>query len=141
MIKNIKYKNKTFGFIITYKKKKGVNFLTPNNLSHQIGFIKHSKNHVIQPHWHHKNSRIINYTSEVLIILNGKIRVDFYTKKEKYLFSKVISKNHIIILIDGGHGFKIINSAEIIEVKQGPYNQKKDKKVFKPINESQVKFK
>ena len=141
MIKNIKYKNKTFGFIITYKKKKGVNFLTPNNLSHQIGFIKHAKNHVIQPHWHHKNSRIINYTSEVLIILNGKIRVDFYTKKEKYLFSKVISKNHIIILIDGGHGFKIINSAEIIEVKQGPYNQKKDKKVFKPINESQVKFK
>jgi hypothetical protein len=82
MIKNIKYKNKTFGFIITYKKKKGVNFLTPNNLSHQIGFIKHSRNHIIQPHWHHKNSRIINYTSEVLIILKGKIRVDFYTKKE-----------------------------------------------------------
>jgi hypothetical protein len=90
MIKNIKYKNKTFGFIITYKKKKGVNFLTPNNLSHQIGFIKHSRNHIIQPHWHHKNSRIINYTSEVLIILKGKIRVDFYTKKEKYLFSKII---------------------------------------------------
>ena len=133
MIKNIKYKNKTFGFIITYKKKKGVNFLTPNNLSHQIGFI--------QPHWHHKNSRIINYTSEVLIILKGKIRVDFYTKKEKYLFSKIISKNDIVILIDGGHGFKILKPTEIIEVKQGPYSQKKDKKIFKPIDDLKVKLK
>jgi mannose-6-phosphate isomerase-like protein (cupin superfamily) len=141
MIENIKYKNKNFGFIITYNKKKGVNFLTPNNLSHQIGFIKHSKNHIIKPHWHHKNSRIINYTSEVLIILKGKIRVDFYTKKEKYLFSKIISKNDIVILIDGGHGFKILKPTEIIEVKQGPYSKNKDKKIFKPIDDSKVKLK
>jgi hypothetical protein len=77
----------------------------------------------------------------VLIVLKGKIRVDFYTKKEKYLFSKIISKNHIIILIDGGHGFKILKPTEIIEIKQGPYSQKKDKKVFTPIDDSRVKLK
>ena len=49
--------------------------------------------------------------------------------------------NHIIILIDGGHGFKILKPTEIIEIKQGPYSQKKDKKVFTPIDDLRVKLK
>ena len=46
-----------------------------------------------------------------------------------YLFSKVIKKDDIIILNSGGHGFKVIETVEMIEVKQGPYNIKSDKKV------------
>ena len=123
------------------KKKKGVNFLTPKNLSHQVGFISHKKKHIIKPHKHYKNIRRIEYTSEVLIILKGKLRVDFYTKTEKYLFSKIIKKNDIIILNTGGHGFKVLEPIEMIEVKQGPYNIKSDKKVFEAIEDSLIKIK
>ena len=52
MIEPIKYKKKIFGYIIRYKKKNGVNFLTPPNLTHQIAFIRHKKNHEINPHLH-----------------------------------------------------------------------------------------
>ena len=138
MIEKISFKNKTFGFILRYENKNGVNFLTPNHLSHQVAFIKHKKKHLIKPHKHFKNVRKIEYTSEVLIILKGKLRVDFYSKQEKYLFSKILKKNDIIILNNGGHGFKVLENVEMIEVKQGPYNLKMDKKVFTAIEDSAV---
>jgi len=141
MIEEISHKKKIFGYILKYKKKQGVNFLTPKNLSHQVGFIKHKAKHLIKSHKHYKNIRRIEYTSEVLIILKGKLRVDFYSDKEKYLFSKIIKKNDIIILNSGGHGFKVIEAVEMIEVKQGPYNITTDKKVFDNINDNVVKLK
>ena len=141
MIQPIFHKKKKFGYIVIYRKKLGVNFLTPKELSHQVGFIKHKSKHIIKPHKHYKNIRRIEYTSEVLIILSGKLRVDFYNNKEKYLFSKVIKKNDIIILNSGGHGFKVLETVEMIEVKQGPYNIKTDKKVFNSIDDKFVKIK
>ena len=131
MIEPIKYKKKIFGYIIRYKKKNGVNFLTPPNLTHQIAFIRHKKNHEINPHLHFKNVRKINYTSEVLIIQKGKVKVDIYSERKKYLFSKTLFKDDIIILNKGAHGFKILKPTDLIEIKQGPYNKKKDKLVFK----------
>ena len=131
MIEPIKHKKKIFGYIIRYKKKSGVNFLTPPKLTHQIAFIRHKKNHEINPHLHFKNVRKINYTSEVLIIQKGKIRVDIYSERKKYIFSKTLFKDDIVILNKGAHGFKILKPTDLIEVKQGPYNKKKDKSVFK----------
>src|SRR6056300_748220 len=133
MIEKIFHKKKIFGYLLKYTKKFGVNFLTPKKLSHQVGFIKHKSKHLIKPHKHFKNIRRIQYTSEVLIILKGKLRIDFYSNNKRYLFSKIIKKNDIIILNSGGHGFKVLETVEMIEVKQGPYNIKKDKEVFESI--------
>ena len=77
----------------------------------------------------------------LLIILNGKLRIDFYSNKKKYIFSKIIKKNDIVLLLSEGHGFKIEKSCEMIEVKQGPYIKTKDKKRFKSIDEKQIKIK
>ena len=92
--------------------------------------MNHAKNHLIQPHTHKKIVRKISGTSEVLIILNGKMRVDFYSQKKNFVKSKVINKNDIIILLNGGHGFKMIKNCKFIEIKQGPYSLSKDKKRF-----------
>lgn len=141
MIKEISYKKNIFGYILKYQKNFGVNFLTPKKLSHQVGFIKHKSKHLIKPHKHFKNIRRIQYTSEVLIILKGKLRIDFYSNNKRYLFSKIIKKNDIIILNSGGHGFKVLETVEMIEVKQGPYNIKKDKEVFESIDDKSIKIK
>ena len=89
MIETIKHKKLIFGYIIKYKKKKGVNFLTPSNLTQQIGSIRHNKNHEILPHLHLVNKRKIEYTSEVLIIQKGKIRVDLYSDKKNIYLVKL----------------------------------------------------
>ena len=82
--------------------------------------------------------RKISGTSEVLIILSGKMKIDFYSDKKDFLFSKIVNKNDIIILIKGGHGFKILQNCKFIEVKQGPFFQTKTKKNlmknFIPVN-------
>ena len=141
MIQKIKHKNFLFGYIIRYKKKNGVNFLTPPSLTHQVGSIRHKKNHEILPHLHLINKRKIDFTSEVLIIQKGKIRIDLYSNKKKYLFSKILIKNDILILIKGAHGFKILEPVDILEIKQGPYNSKKDKVRFNSVDPKRIRIK
>ena len=132
MIKKIKHQGQILALIIKNfnKNKKGIKFFTPNNLSQQVAYMYHKKKHVIQPHLHKKRLKKIYDTNEVLIILDGKMKVDFFTTKKKYLKSEVLNKNNIIILMKGGHGFKIMKDCKFIEVKQGPYLADKDKERF-----------
>ena len=132
MIENITYKKRALALIIKnkYLKKRGINFFTNNNLSQQVAYLNHKKGHIIQPHLHKRRLKKIYDTSEVLVILDGSLKVDFYNNKKKYLFSKILSKNDIIILLTYGHGFKILKNCKFIEIKQGPYDVKKDKIKF-----------
>ena len=132
MIENITHNKKNLALIIknTYLKKKGVNFFTNNKLSQKVAFMSHKKGYLIQPHIHKKRLKKIYDTCEVLIMLEGSLKVNFYNNNKKYLFSKIIKKNDIIILLTGGHGFEILKNCKFIEVKQGPYNPTKDKFKF-----------
>ena len=42
----------------------------------------------------------------------------------------------MVLLSKGGHGFKILQECEIIEVKQGPYDPKSDKIRFNPLKKN-----
>ena len=52
-------------------------------------------------------------------------------KLKNFVESKVLEKNDIILLASGGHGFKMLENSEIIEVKQGPYCGEEDKVRFR----------
>ena len=143
MIEQIKYKNKLYALIARkdFRKKKGISFFTPNDTNQQFGYMNHEKGHLIEPHKHKKRATKIFYTSEVIYLLKGKLRVDFYTEKRNYLFSKIIKANDMITLIQGSHGFKTIEPVEMFEVKQGPFNIKHDKVKFEKIDERKIKIK
>jgi len=143
MIEQIKYKNKLYALIARkdFRKKKGISFFTPNNLNLQCGYMKHNKNYFIKPHLHKKRFSKIFYTSEVIYLLKGKLRIDFYTEKQNYLFSKIIKANEMITLIQGSHGFKTIEPVEMFEVKQGPFNMNHDKIKFEKVDEKKIKIK
>ena len=59
--------------------------------------------------------------TNLILIAKGKD-----IKKDKILY-----KGDIIILFKGGHGFKFYKNTKIIEIKQGPYIEGKDKKILK----------
>ena len=109
MIEKIIHKNKLFALIVSgnYRNKKGITFFTPNNATQQFGYMKHKKGHIIKPHKHLKRTTKIFTTTEVILLLKGILRVDFYNQKKKYLFSKILKKKSIIILLHEGHGFKV----------------------------------
>ena len=143
MIEKIFNKKKLYALIVrsSYKKKKGVSFFTDDKATQQFGYMNHKKNHIIKPHIHKKQTRKLLHTSEVILILKGILRVDFYDTKKNYLFSKQIKEKDIIMLVHGAHGFKVIKDVQMIEIKQGPYITKLDKIKFDGTNESKIKIK
>ena len=143
MLKEIIYKKKLFALIIkdSYQKNKGISFFTKDDANQQIGFMNHPKNYKIKPHKHQKRETKIFLTSEVIIIQKGKLRVDFYNDQTKYLFSVVLKKNQIIMLVHGAHGFKVLESVKMLEIKQGPYKLSKDKIKFNEVDEKKIKIK
>ena len=143
MIEKVIHKNKLLALIVrgTYRKKKGITFFTPNESTQQFGYMKHKKRHIIKPHLHKKRITKILYTTEVILLLKGVLRVDFYNFNRKYLFSKILKQKDIIMLVHGGHGFKILKDVEMLEIKQGPYSLIKDKIKFENVDEQKIKIK
>ena len=143
MIEKILYKNKLFALIVRkkFRKKAGINFFTSNEATQQFGYMKHKKNYIIQPHQHNIRLTKILRTTEVIILLKGTLRVDFYNNNKKYLFSKIVNAKDIIMLVHGGHGFKVLKNVEMIEVKQGPYSLARDKIKFMKVDEQKIQIK
>ena len=143
MIEKILHKKKLFALIVRrqFRKKSGINFFTSKDATQQFGFMKHKKNHFIKPHKHNKRMTRILRSTEVILLLKGTLRVDFYNNKNKYLLSKIVNEKDIIMLVHGGHGFKVLKNVEMIEVKQGPYRLADEKVKFKAVDEKKIKFK
>tara|TARA_B100000795_G_scaffold263184_1_gene241963 strand:+ start:175 stop:603 length:429 start_codon:yes stop_codon:yes gene_type:complete len=120
--------------------KDGIEFFTPDDFSQQLAYMKRPKGYNIKPHIHTTTNKNINNTQEVLLIKSGKVRVDFYDDKKNYFISKLLFKGDVILLAFGGHGFEILEEAEIIEVKQGPYDESKDKTRFENVKEDKIKI-
>jgi mannose-6-phosphate isomerase-like protein (cupin superfamily) len=134
VIQKITHKNQLLAIIISHKfNESGIHFFTNDDLSQQLAFMKHPKGKTIQPHVHNPVKREVHYTQEVLFIKKGKLQVDFYTDKQGYLESRILEAGDVILLIQGGHGFKALEELEMFEVKQGPYAGDSDKTRFDSI--------
>jgi len=116
----------------------GIEFYTPNEFSQQIASMGHAKGKKISPHMHNKVPREVTYTNEVLIIKQGKLRVDFYDNSLIYLESRILSKGDIILLAKGGHGFEVIEDVQMVEVKQGPYAGEVDRTQFLAVSSDKL---
>jgi hypothetical protein len=116
----------------------GIQFFTPNDFSQQLGYMNRPAGYVIPPHVHNPVAREVQFTKEVLFIKSGRVRVDFYDEGQRYLESRVLEAGDVILLAYGGHGFEMLESSEMIEVKQGPYAGDGDKTRFNPIPNSEV---
>lgn len=139
MIEYIKNKENLLAIIVKNDyKQEGLKFFTAETSTQQIGCIGHIKGTVCQAHIHNKIKREVFYTSETLIIKQGKVRADIYDNNKNYIESKIIEKGDIIIFLDGGHGFKFLEDTQLVEIKQGPYLKVEDKVRFNDIEEDKV---
>lgn len=117
----------------------GVNFFTPKDFSQQVGFMRHEKGVVIDAHVHNHLPREVHLTQEVLVMRRGKLRVDFYSQNKDYIESHVLHPGDVLLIVDGGHGFEVLEEVELIEVKQGPYLDEDDKVRFASVSHDKLK--
>lgn len=139
MIEQIKLNDVILGIIIRANfKKEGIAFFTPDSFSQQLGYMNRPEGYEIPPHVHNAVERNVELTQEVLLIKSGKVRVDFYDEEKQYLESRVVEQGDVILLAHGGHGFKMLEPSEMIEVKQGPFCGEMDKVRFEPVESDQI---
>ena len=133
----VEYNGVELGAIIrsTYHNS-GIGFFSNDNDGLQLGYINRPDDYIILPHTHNKIKREVFFTEEILFIRSGMIRVDFYDDNQQYIESYIVRSGDIVILKSGGHGFKVIERADIFEVKQGPYLGTLDKIRFESIADS-----
>jgi hypothetical protein len=138
-IENIVFNDEILAIIVRKDfSKPGIHFLTSDDYSQQLAYMRHPAGKKIQPHLHNAVNRKVTYTQEVLFIKKGKLRVDFYSREQKYLESKILEAGDIILLATGGHGFEVLEELEMFEVKQGPYVELEDKVRFTGISSDQA---
>jgi len=127
--KNVIVDKKIVAKVFRYSKQKfnGIKFFTSSDLNFQVGLMAHHKNHIIKPHFHINRKKIIKQMSELLIVFSGILKVYFYNKKKIKTKTVILKKKDMILLISGGHGFKVLKKLEMLEIKQGPFVGEKDK--------------
>jgi cupin fold WbuC family metalloprotein len=108
----------------------GPNFFTPGEFSQQLGMLVHPKGKIVKRHRHKLVKREIFRTQEVLVLLDGRIRVALYDDDGEPLRTVLMKPGDSILLARGGHKVKVLEDAKIIEVKQGPYAGFDDKEFF-----------
>ena len=131
-IERITYKDITYAIIIkTQYNPEETEFVTEKEYLQQIGFIVKNKGDVIPSHRHKPSQRIIEKTTETLFVKKGKIEYQIFNNDRNLISNGLLDTGDIITLLDGGHGFNIIEDAILIEVKQGPFiSTKIDKERF-----------
>ena len=117
----------------------GTHFFTPDELSQQLGFLSLPEGQLIEPHTHAEAPRTVVRTQEALVILRGRLRVDLYTSGRTYLESRILEAHDTVLLVAGGHGFKVLDAVEMLEIKLGPYLGPEERVRFAAAAASDIK--
>jgi hypothetical protein len=105
-------------------------FLTPPEFTHQLGFVVYPAGGAVKPHLHRSMERKIKGTSEVLLIKKGRCEIDIYNNRKELVATRELREGDIVLLVDGGHGFRMLEDTVFVEVKQGPYTGVEEKERF-----------
>src|ERR1700712_2342710 len=109
----------------------GVEFFTPHNFSQQLGYMNREKGYKVVPHTHKTIEQTIVPTHEVLFVKSGKAKVFIYNNAQQLVAEKIMNTGDIILLVCGGHAVEMLEDTELIEIRQGPFDEN-SKVIFTP---------
>jgi len=56
--------------------------------------------------------------------------LDLYDDRHIPICSRELTAGDVVVLLSGGHGFRMLEDSVLIEVKQGPYFGSQEKELF-----------
>lgn len=105
-------------------------FVTPPEFKQQVGFVVYPKGGEIKRHVHVPLERHLVGTSEVLVIRSGLCEIDIYNDERELVATRELRPGDVMLMVGGGHGFRMLEDTVFLEVKQGPYTGLQEKEVF-----------
>jgi len=120
-IEHIAWNGKPLAYIIrTEMNPEKTTFLTPPAFKQQVGFVVYPAGGEIQRHVHRPLERHLVGTSEVLIVRRGRCEIDIYNNEGELVATRELCQGDVMLMVDGGHGFRMLEDTVFLEVKQGP---------------------
>ena len=105
-------------------------FLTGNDCSQQVGFVLHPAGHQIDRHIHPPRQRVIDDFMEVIFVKRGKMLADIYNPDKKLIATREIETGDLLVMLSGGHCFRMLEDTVLLEIKRGPEAESRFKELF-----------
>ncbi len=123
------------GIVLAYLIRSGApptstRFLTPPDCNLQVGHVVYPAGGEIARHVHLPIERHLVGSNEVLVMQQGRCEVDVYTADRHLVATRELQAGDILIAVNGGHGFRVIEDTVLLEIKQGPYPGGAEKERF-----------
>lgn len=96
-------------------------FLTPPEYKQQVGYVVYPAGGEIQRHTHRPLERHIVGTSEVIIVRKGRCLLSVYNDTRELVITRELHAGDLMLMVAGGHGFRMLEDTVLLEIKQGPY--------------------
>ncbi len=120
---------------IFYKKKlvaikivrmpEGTSPVTDGKEPFQALTLKHPKGKYLLAHKHKHKRRVTSRLQECLVVRKGKVKIDLYGPDDKKFKSVTIGAGEALLLASGGYGIHVLQDAEMMEFKNGPFLEDK----------------
>ena len=108
----------------------GTTFLTPPDYKQQVGFVVYPGGGTIARHTHVPLERHLVGTSEVIVVRSGRCELDVYDDDHTLVATRALEAGDVMLMVGGGHGFRMLEDTVLLEVKQGPYTGLDEKERF-----------
>lgn len=105
-------------------------FVTPPEFKQQVGFVVYPAGGEVARHVHLPIHRHLIGTSEVLLVRRGRCLLDVYDDDHELVATAELRAGDIMLLVNGGHGFRMLEDTVFLEIKQGPYLDVVEKERF-----------
>jgi quercetin dioxygenase-like cupin family protein len=87
----------------------------------QVGFVVYKSGGEVARHTHRSFERHIAGTTEVLIVKSGRCEMDVFNDERQLVATRELRTGDVLLLLGGGHGFRMVEDTVLLEIKQGPY--------------------
>ncbi len=87
--------------------------------------LKHPKGKYLLAHKHKPRRRVTTRLQECLVILKGKVKIDLYGPDDKKFKTVSVKAGEALLLTSGGYGIHVVENAEMMEFKNGPFLEDK----------------
>ena len=66
----------------------------------------------------------------LLVVRKGHCEIDIYDDEQTLVATLEMTTGDVMVMVSGGHGFRMLEDTVFLEIKQGPYTGIDEKKRF-----------
>ncbi len=122
LIEEIEWQGKLLAYIIRAAiQPQATTFVTPPEENLQLGFVVYPQGGEVARHTHKPLERHLTGTSEVIVVKQGRCEIDVYSPDREIVATRELGRGDVMLMVGGGHGFRMLEDTVLMEIKQGPY--------------------